>query len=250
MHGNKDQPAKPIRRSGMAWIGAFGAGLVAIGLGTTQPPARAAGPDAKPYEEQVRPFLDRYCVECHGAEKPRKGLRLDRLSPDFADPAGHATWQAVLKRVRTGEMPPEEKPQPPAEVVRVLTAWVNGQIATRAAEGRVVLRRLNRTEYENTVCDLFGIKINLKEQLPEDGAASGFDNVASALHSSSFLMERSLEAADAVLNRAIVNAPQPPPLKRRIRLEDVRQVKTARESVYRHLDDAVVCFSSSPWHNL
>ena len=211
MHGNKDQPAKPIRRARMAWIGAVGAGLVAISAGTVGPPARAAGPDAKPYEEQVRPFLDRYCVECHGAEKPKKGLRLDRLSPDFADPAGHATWQAVLKRVQAGEMPPEEKPQPPAEVVQVLTAWVNGQIATRAAEGRVVLRRLNRVEYENTVRDLLGIKVNLKEQLPEDGSANGFDNVGAALHTSSFLMEKYLEAADTALNMAIANRPKPPP---------------------------------------
>ena len=62
--------------------------------------------------------------------------------------------------------------------------------------GRVVLRRLNRVEYENTVRDLLGINVNLKEQLPEDGSADGFDNAGAANHTSSFLMEKYLEAAD------------------------------------------------------
>jgi len=54
--------------------------------------------------------------------------------------------------------------------------------AARAAQGRVVLRRLNRVEYENTVRDLLGITVNLKEQLPQDGAADGFDNAGAAHH--------------------------------------------------------------------
>ena len=74
-------------------------------------------------------------------------------------------------------------------------------------QGRVVLRRLNRVEYENTVRDLLGIDIELKELLPADGSADGFDNVGEALHTSSFLMEKYLEAADTALNVAIANRP-------------------------------------------
>src|SRR5690606_999549 len=102
-------------------------------------------------------------------------------------------------------------------------------------------------EYENTVCDLLGIKVNLKDQLPEDGAANGFDNAASALHTSPFLMERYLEAAETALNEAICNGPQPALFQKRISLKDTHQVKVTRERVYLHLDDAVVCFSSSAW---
>ncbi len=72
--------------------------------------------------------------------------------------------------------------------------------APASGPGRVVLRRLNRVEYENTVRDLLDVHVNLKEQLPQDGAAEGFDNVGAALHTSSFLMERYLEAADTALS--------------------------------------------------
>ena len=56
--------------------------------------------------------------------------------------------------------------------------------------GRVVLRRLNRAEYENTVRDLLGVDVDLKDLLPVDTSTNGFDNSAEALHVSSFLMER------------------------------------------------------------
>ena len=98
----------------------------------------------------------------------------------------------------------------------VLASWVDGEsqraeLARRAKEGRVVLRRLNRIEYENTIRDLLGIQVNLNEQLPEDGSANGFDNAGAAHHTSSFLMEKYLEAADTALNMAIANRPKPPP---------------------------------------
>ncbi len=110
------------------------------------------------------------------------------------------------------------------------------------------MRRLNRNEYENTVHDLLGIDADLKDQLPQDGMADGFDNVGSALHISSFLMEKYLEAADKALNLAIVNRAKPPAAKKRYLFKDQHYVKNARESVFRQLeDDATVCFSSSGW---
>ncbi len=117
-------------------------------------------------------------------------------------------------------------------------------------EGRVVLRRLNRTEYENTVRDLLGIEVDLKELLPLDGAAGGFDNVGEALHMSSFLMERYLDAADKALNVAIANLPQPPLLRKRYSLKEERIVKVTTEDVYRHFDDSLVMLSSSPWNSI
>src|SRR5262249_32843847 len=113
----------------------------------------AAGPAAagtKDYDEQVRPFLARHCVGCHGADKPQGDFRLDRLSPDFAEAGGREKWAAVLKRVKAGEMPPKSKPRPPEKETRLVLDWVEAGLkaadARRAAEGRVVLRRLNRTE--------------------------------------------------------------------------------------------------------
>ena len=125
-------------------------------------------------------------------------------------------------------------------------------VAARAAQGRAVLRQLNRVEYENTINDLLGIKVNLKEQLPADGSADGFDNAGAAHHTSSFLMEKYLEAADTALNMAITNRPKPPPLiSKRYSIKDGHPVKSSTEDVYRLLEDGeVVCFCSSEWHNV
>jgi hypothetical protein len=202
----------------------------------------------------IWPVLVAHCYGCHSQEtdKPKGDLRLDRLAADFADEASRQRWAAVLKRVQAGEMPPKGKPRLPEHEVQLLSEWIRARAAAaesaRRAEGRVVLRRLNRVEYENTVRDLLGVEIDLKEMLPLDTSAHGFDNIGEALHVSSFLMERYLEAADAALNVAIANGPQPPTIKKRYSCKDERQVKSATESVYRQRDDAVVFFSSSAWN--
>jgi hypothetical protein len=118
--------------------------------------------------------------------------------------------------------------------------------------GRVVVRRLNRVEYENTINDLLGISVSLKDQLPQDGSADGFDNAAAAHHTSAFLMEKYLDAADIALNMAIVNRLKPPAsTTKRHSLKDGHPIRGTTENVYRFLEDGeVVCFSSSEWHNV
>src|SRR4029077_12258736 len=76
--------------------------------------------------------------------------------------------------------------------------------ARRAGDGRAVFRRLNRTEYENTLRDLLGIPgLKVKERLPEDGQAFGFDKSAAALDLSYVQLARYMEAADVALDAAI-----------------------------------------------
>jgi hypothetical protein len=141
-------------------------------------------------------------------------------------------------------MPPKEKARPAERDVAALVEWIGRQeAAAQAAEGRVMLRRLNRTEYQNTVRDLLSIEVDLKEVLPEDLNTSGFDNTAESLHISSFLMASYLEAADRVLDLAIARGPQPPRIDRRFSIKDERTVKPTG-SVYRHVDDGVAIFSS------
>lgn len=224
---------------------------------TAAPELVGTAQDAKEFNDQVRPFLVRHCLVCHGAEKPKGDLRLDRLSSDSSDETNRAAWLKVLKRVTAGEMPPKAKPRPTQAEIDTLVKWIDGkfvsaEVAARVAQWRVVLRRLNRIEYENTICDLLGIKVKLKEQLPADGAADGFDNAGAAHHTSSFLMEKYLEAADTALNAAITNRPKPPPrADKRYNIKDTHQVKSTTEDVYRFLEDGtVVCFCSSEWHNV
>ena len=119
-------------------------------------------------------------------------------------------------------------------------------------DGRVVMRRLNRVEYENTVRDLLGVHVELQELLPLDSSQDGFDNVGEALHVSSFLMEKYLEAANAALDVAISNGPQPETIRKRYSLKETHQVRTTTEDVFRKADELnrVVMFSSSAWQSV
>jgi mono/diheme cytochrome c family protein len=214
------------------------------GRGRAEPPPQEA---QKP-DHPVRTFLTKHCQECHSGEKPKGHFSLDKLGPDFDNTANRERWLAVLKRVRAGEMPPKAKPRPAEKDVEAFAGWIDAQAgAAQLAHGRTVLRRLNRIEYQNTVRDLLGIDVDFQEMLPTDSSANGFDNIGEAMHVSSFLMDKYLEAADTALSIAIANGPRPPVIKKRYSLKDQHQVKTTTENVYRIQDDAVTLFSSSAW---
>jgi len=163
---------------------------------------------AAPQDSQAAAFMKEHCLRCHGPEKAKGDFRLDQLDTDFSKPSTFERWREVVARVQSGEMPPKKEPRPqPAQVqafVRQLTARLEEAGAKQRADGRVVLRRLNRVEYENTVHDLFAVNVAVKEMLPEDAIAQGFDNVGAALNISPVLMERYLEAADAVITAALL----------------------------------------------
>src|SRR5262249_37401483 len=253
---------KFLTKSSLLWMCALAA-LLALATTLsrfqpkTEPTVQVArenkAPTGKEYETLVRPFLDQHCAGCHGKEKPKGKFRVDELGPDFAGKANRQKWQTVLKRVKAGEMPPKQKPRPPQDQIQALTGWIAGQVQTaevalKKVQGRTVLRRLNRAEYENTLRDLLGVPVDVKDLLPPDIAAHGFDNVGEALHVSSFLMEKYLEAAEKALDVAIANGPRPPVIKKRYSLKDQHSVKSSTEKVFLKLDDTVVLFSSSAWN--
>ena len=203
---------------------------------------------APPSSEPVPAFLARHCQGCHSGTKPKGNFRLDSLTPDLSSKASREKWLKVLEQVKSDTMPPKEKPRPSAQEVKAVTDWISGHVAKAvsadsATQGRVVLHRLNRAEYENTVRDLLGVDIDLKDLLPADALTNGFDNNAESLHVSSFLMEQYLEAADKVLDAAIVNGPRPWMIKKRFDIRAEKSVKP-KGSVYRHLEDGVAIFSS------
>ncbi len=152
-------------------------------------------------------FFREYCIRCHGPDKAKGDLRLDRLDHDLSRPAIFGRWLEIADRVGSGEMPPKNEPRPQPEQTEVflnaLSAALDDAEAKQTPSGRTVLRRLNRVEYENTVRDLFAVDISVKEMLPEDAIANGFDNVGAALNVSPVHIERYLEAADAVLDAAV-----------------------------------------------
>ena len=206
------------------------------------------------YDAQIRPILAKHCLECHSGEKPKGDLRLDKLPPGFGEPAAGKTWGKVLERIQAGEMPPEEKPRLADAESQQLGDWIAAGLAAaaaerRAREGRVVLRRLNRGGIRK-----HGPRSAGDRHRPEGPAPPGYRGQRlrqhrRALHVSSFLMDRYLDAADKALNAAIANRPQPPATRRGTTCaQGAWHLKNSTERVFRFPDDELIMFSSSPWN--
>ena len=138
-------------------------------------------------------------------------------------------------------MPPKAKPRPSDEEQRAVFDWIGKkEAARRAREGRVVLRRLNRQEYTNTVGDLMGVETDFRDLLALDGTADGFDNVGAALHLSSFALDRYLDAARSALDLGIANRPAPPVAKKRSTFNKHHMVTRNDGGYFRVLEDETV----------
>lgn len=171
-------------------------------------------------EAELRPFLQEFCYRCHAEQKQESELRLDTLTLPRSLPEGqqqrkeHEVWAQVAEAIQRGDMPPESAPQPSESQRARAASQLDRWLVAVAEPPPIGLRRLNRVEYENTVHDLLGIDVPLREMLPEDSAVQGFDNVADALAISSVLLERYLEAADAAFE-AVIRRIEPLPIATR-----------------------------------
>jgi hypothetical protein len=187
-------------------------------------PAPSAPAFAKEVDPQVVAFLNQYCVACHGAVKPKGDFRVDQLKLS-ANAADAENWQLVLDNLQLGEMPPKKAKQPtPAEVEKV-TTWIQSEIARAASVlkgtgGEVVLRRLNRLEYENTIADLFDVHGDFAAGFPKDLRDHGYDNNGAALMLSSAQIQEYLKAADFILARAIAPVQRPEMKRTTLTLHD------------------------------
>ena len=166
--------------------------------------------------EQPKAFLSQHCFECHNADQREGGLDLTSLKVELANAENFARWVKIHDRIQAGEMPPKDQPRPPVVDTNETTAWLKSSLiaaekAARQAEPRTGVRRLTRTEYENTIRDLFDMPgIALRNDLPADGSAHGFDNNSDALDISHVNLFKYIEAADRALDIAIVTQPTPP----------------------------------------
>lgn len=173
--------------------------------------------DRVAYERTVAPFLKKFCADCHSGDKPEGefGVDAQRLKYDFGDASARGKWREVVNVLNSHEMPPEKEPQPTPVEVAAVVDWITAQ-AVKAElilrEQAVVLRRLNREEYRNTIRDLIGIDFD-PSGFPEDPAAGGFDNNGGALTLSPLHVEMYLAAAQQILDRALVEGDQPKVIK-------------------------------------
>ena len=160
-------------------------------------------------------FLEQYCFSCHAGDQPAAELSLDAFTDNHSLIKGRDVWELVLDMVTTDQMPPPEGEQPSMEaseafVSHIESIFEHADLTAKPDPGRITVRRLNRVEYKNTVRDLLGADFNPTENFPADDVGYGFDNIGDVLTVSPLLMERYLEAAEAIATRVIVLDPLPP----------------------------------------
>ncbi|HEX8912225.1 MAG TPA: DUF1592 domain-containing protein, partial [Humisphaera sp.] len=177
------------------------------------------------YDKVVRPFLADHCFSCHDAKKAKAGLRLDTLGTDFLAGKNADVWHEVINQINGNKMPPEDvKQRPDAKRSFAVVEWVGRELkgaekAARMAGGKILSRRMNRDEYVNTVRDLLKLDGNfvetLKDDLPADGKAEGFDRLGAALLFDETQLSAYLSIAQRVAEKAVVADERPAAASRR-----------------------------------
>jgi len=173
--------------------------------------ALAATPD---FSQGVQPFLEKYCYDCHGNEKTKADLNLELHKDASGFYRDQRMWRQLVSQVVAGEMPPpDRKTRPTQAEIEALQGQVRGLLGAAVAQakvdpGKVTVRRLNRTEYNNTVRDLCYVEGNFSVDFPADDTGYGFDNIGDVLTFSPVHLERFIAAAKVVAERAMPTAEQ------------------------------------------
>lgn len=158
------------------------------------------------FTREVKPFLEKYCLDCHGDGMKKGEVSLDHWATDAEALKDDQTWERVLNALERHEMPPKKKEQPSTAERSKLVQWVEvealGCDCNVPDPGRVTIRRLNRAEYNNTVRELLGVDFKPAKDFPVDDSGYGFDNIGDALSLPPVLLEKYLAAADRIVDTA------------------------------------------------
>jgi len=163
-------------------------------------------------------FLDDYCIKCHGPDKQKGERRFDNLSFPIEDSATLIELQDILDLMNLGEMPPDdEEAQPGTKETLTIIEQITQTIEARhellaSADRHTKLRRLNRREYLNTIRDLLNIDISLfdpTQAFPRDDSYHHIDTLGDSLVTSSYLLDRYIEAADEIIEKIFALAKKP-----------------------------------------
>jgi mono/diheme cytochrome c family protein len=190
------------------------------------------------YSQKIRPIFAKYCIECHGGSKPKAHLGLDTYRDEASILKTPEVLDKIQEKIRAREMPPMNKPQPNREELKILSTWVDSNLAKLSQPtgqrdpGRVTIHRLNRVEYNNTIRDLVGIDFHAADDFPSDDVGYGFDNIGDVLSMAPILMEKYLDAAERIVAKAF----QTPDARKRIMFRQPTEntrIECAREILER-----------------
>jgi hypothetical protein len=220
------------------WVSA---GLLIVGAVAAVGEEAGVGGADPALVSKIGPFLQDYCIACHGQERKRAEIDLERLITDPRFDAERELWEKVRATLAHREMPPENRRQPEelarqALVDDLLQEFARQDAAMVPNPGAVTLRRLNRNEYRNTVRDLLGVDYDTHANFPHDESGYGFDNIGDVLSLSPMLLEKYLSAAEDIATRVITT--EDPALKR------VQRVGTNR---FKTEADAISTLEEDVW---
>ncbi|ADV63742.1 protein of unknown function DUF1588 [Isosphaera pallida ATCC 43644] len=161
------------------------------------------------FNQVVAPFLAKYCVSCHQGDEAKGGLQLDGITDQESLVKNRRDFENVLMRLEDGDMPPPNKmPRPSEEESKAVREVIEVILSTfdctgPVDPGRVTMRRLNKSEYINTIRDLMGVEFEAGVDFPSDDVGYGFDNIGDVLALPPLLMEKYLDAAGEIVEKAI-----------------------------------------------
>ncbi len=159
------------------------------------------------FRSKVRPILEAKCFSCHSAETREGNVVFDPYKTSSDASKAPDVWWKALKNIRAGVMPPDGETKLSESEMRLITDWIKfGALGIDPKDlpaGKSPMRRLNRTEYGNTVSDLMGVRFDASILLPPDDSGHGFDNVGDAMTFSPLLLEKYLLAAKMVVEQAV-----------------------------------------------
>lgn len=167
---------------------------------------------ARQFSQTVRPFVARYCVGCHGDSNPAAQFNLKQYDGVVQVVRDHHSWALLAAKLRGGEMPPRNLPQPPQSERDVVIQWVETALRVEARKnagdpGIVLARRLSNAEYNNSIRDLTGVDLRPAREFPVDPSnAAGFDNSGESLSMSPALLNKYLQAAREVASHLVLGA--------------------------------------------
>lgn len=160
------------------------------------------------------PFLNKYCTDCHSGADAEAGIPVDELTSVDQFLTERKSWEKVYRVINAGIMPPADYGSMPKEdEVTPITDLMHDELYNFDCDlvynpGRPTVQRLNRTEYNNTIQDIFGIKLTPADKFPADDVGEGFDNIGDVLTLPPLLMEKYLNAADEIAS-AVVDTRDP-----------------------------------------